>query len=203
VLLTLSDLTCTINQVSIIGCKKERDSQNVCKLRRGHNASMWVNQFVLKINVHWCLNCNSAVDLTPDFDGQNVTMGIYTTRPTEILWPKMDTNACNHMTCPVVKDQLNQYTYTVNVDPAYPRVRTPNIFINYQSIIFRSRDILGLIFSSIPHDTWWRRKVLLLDQNQHCSVESSRGFVFQKQTHKNRTSIKQTRSLNFQTRVAI
>ncbi|KAG5671000.1 hypothetical protein PVAND_001225 [Polypedilum vanderplanki] len=99
------NLTCTINQVTIDGCKKERDSQNNCKLRRLHNASI-------------------VFDFTPDFDtaeGDDVFLGMYTTRPAETIWPGMDTNACNHMTCPVVKNQLNHYTYFVNIPQSYPR----------------------------------------------------------------------------------
>lgn len=86
-----------------MGCRKERNAATECKLRRSENASISIN-------------------LTPDFDGDNITILAYTTVPIEAQWPGMDSDACKFMSCPVQKDVPTTYNYAMQLTPDYPRV---------------------------------------------------------------------------------
>lgn len=97
------DLTCTIDAVSIEGCRKDRNA-NACKLKR---------------NVKAAIN----IDFTPDFDGDDITMMAYALMPgIEKAFPDMDENACNFTTCPVANGVKQTYSYGLKLAPSYPLV---------------------------------------------------------------------------------
>lgn len=90
-----------------MGCRKERNAASECKLRRSENASL-------------------AINFTPDFDGDDVTLLAYTTVPVEAPWPGMDKDACKYMSCPLQKNVPVDYNYAVKLTPQYPRVTLIN-----------------------------------------------------------------------------
>lgn len=101
-------LTCTIDSVTVEGCRKDRNSK-ACKLKR--NVSAAIN-----------------VEFTPDFDGDDITMMAYALMPgIEKSFPDMDENACNHMTCPVVEGTRQTYTFGMKLAPTYPLVSSINL----------------------------------------------------------------------------
>lgn len=98
-----SGLECTIDSVTVGGCRKDRNSK-ACKLKRNVNAAI-------------------NIEFTPDFDGEDITMMAYALMPgIEKSFPDMDPNACNYTTCPVAKGQKQSYTYGLKLAPTYPLV---------------------------------------------------------------------------------
>lgn len=95
---------CTVDSVTIEGCRKDRNSK-ACKLKR---------------NVKAAIN----VEFTPDFDGDDISMMAYALMPgIEKAFPEMDGNACNFMKCPVTHGVQQNYTYGLKLAPTYPLVR--------------------------------------------------------------------------------
>lgn len=96
-----TDLKCSINKVSIEGCKGPTNKE--CKLKRTNNASI-------------------VIDYTPDFDADDVKLTIYSLSFGEKQWPGMNTNACEFTKCPIENGVANKYTYGVQLNPTYPVV---------------------------------------------------------------------------------
>lgn len=97
-------MACTIDSVTIDGCRKDRNT-GPCKLKRNVNAAI-------------------NIDFTPDFDGDDVTLMAYAIiGGIEKSFPDMDANACNHMSCPVKNGNRQSYTYGLKLAPTYPLVR--------------------------------------------------------------------------------
>lgn len=98
-----SDLACTIDSVTVEGCRIDRNSK-ACKVKR---------------NVKAAIN----IAFTPDFDGNDITMMAYAMFPAiEKSFPDMDANACGFMTCPVVKGTQETYSYGLKLASSYPLV---------------------------------------------------------------------------------
>lgn len=115
------DLACTIDAVTIDGCRKDRDT-GPCKLKRNVNAA---------INIAF----------TPDFDGDDITLMAYALiAGLEKSFPDMDENACNHMTCPVSNGVKQSYSFGLKLAPSYPLVS--KISVNrckiLQPVLFRA-----------------------------------------------------------------
>jgi hypothetical protein len=97
------DLTCSIDSVTIDGCRKDRNT-GPCKLKRNVNAAI-------------------NIDFTPDFDGDDITLMAYAMIGSiEKSFPDMDPNACNHMTCPVTNGTKQSYSFGLKLAPSYPLV---------------------------------------------------------------------------------
>ncbi|CRL05089.1 CLUMA_CG018023, isoform A [Clunio marinus] len=95
------DLKCTIDSVTVEGCRKDRNS-GACKVKRNVNATI-------------------KVEFTPDFDGDDVTMMAYALMPgIEKSFPDMDPDACKFMTCPVVSGTSSTYSFGLKLASAYP-----------------------------------------------------------------------------------
>lgn len=95
------DLKCSIDSVTIDGCRKDR---NACRLKRNVNAAI-------------------NIDFTPDFEGNDVTLMAYALLGgVEKSFPDMDENACNHMTCPVSNGVKQSYSFGLKLAPSYPLV---------------------------------------------------------------------------------
>jgi len=94
-------LGCTIDSVTVEGCRKDRNSK-ACKVKR---------------NVRAAIN----IEFTPDFEGENITMMAYALFPgMEKSFPDMDPNACNYTACPVVKGNKQTYTLGMKLSSGYP-----------------------------------------------------------------------------------
>lgn len=60
------------------------------------------------------------MDFTPDFDASSVKVSAYAHNLNDAPFESMDTNACNYMTCPIVKDQKSTYNYFVPIEAKHP-----------------------------------------------------------------------------------
>lgn len=97
------DLACSIDSVTVEGCRKDRNSK-ACKVKRNVNAAI-------------------NIEFTPDFDGSDITMMAYALLPgIEKAFPDMDENACNFTSCPVTSGTKQTYTFGLKMAPTYPLV---------------------------------------------------------------------------------
>lgn len=102
-------MACTIDSVTIDGCRKDRNI-GPCKLKRNVNAAI-------------------NIDFTPDFDGDDITLMAYAlVSGIEKSFPDMDENACNHMPCPVTTGIKQSYSFGLKLAPSYPLVSTKNFY---------------------------------------------------------------------------
>lgn len=100
----LASRNCKINKLEAVGCRKDRKAGSECKIRRAENATFSFN-------------------FTPDFEGSDISLVIYSTAPVDAAWPEMDGEACKFMTCPLQKNVPTNYTYSQYIRPQYPKVR--------------------------------------------------------------------------------
>lgn len=63
-----------------------------------------------------------SIDFTPDFESKSPEFVMSLMVPVETAWPGMDKNACNFMTCPVVKGVQNFYNFSVELNEKFPVV---------------------------------------------------------------------------------
>lgn len=92
---------CEIHNVRI-NCKL--NTKKECILKRGSNYTL-------------------DMDFTPDFDAADqltVTASAWVVA-SYADFPGQDTNACNWMTCPVVKNTRQTYTFKLSMDKNYPK----------------------------------------------------------------------------------
>lgn len=107
--MTSSDLGCTINSVTVEGCRKDKNSK-ACKVKRNVNAAININ-------------------FVPDFSGDDVTLMAYALMPgIEKAFPDMDPNACNFTKCPMEEGVAQTYTYGLKLAASYPIVSLTKIF---------------------------------------------------------------------------
>lgn len=92
---------CTIDEVKVETCAIDRNTK-ACKLRRALNYTM-------------------TVAFTPDFEGDDITMMAYALLPgVDAAFDGMNDNACDWMTCPVVKNTQQTYTFVLSMKKSYP-----------------------------------------------------------------------------------
>lgn len=100
---SLIDLACTIDSVTVEGCRKDKNSK-ACRVKRNVNAGI-------------------NIEFTPDFDGSDITMMAYALMPgIEKSFPDMNPDACSFTTCPVESGKRQTYSFGLKMAPTYPLV---------------------------------------------------------------------------------
>lgn len=96
-------MACSINSVTVEGCRKDKNSK-ACRVKRNINAAI-------------------NIEFTPDFDGSDITMMAYALMPgIEKAFPDMNSDACSFTTCPVENGKRQTYSFGLKLAPTYPLV---------------------------------------------------------------------------------
>lgn len=105
--------SCSPRQCSFIDldCKVEEVTVNTCALDSSSKAC------ILKRGLNYTMN----MEFVPDFDGSDITLLAYALLPgADAEFQGMDENACNWMTCPLVKGARQTYTFNLSMRKSYP-----------------------------------------------------------------------------------